>query len=250
MSRRSLSRSVGLVVFALGVPSASGLAASSSTETLFNKHVLITEVAVDSAAETITITGRDFDFGGAPRVKLGEIGEVSSLCSASYGSPDTVVCDFSGAGLPPDGDYLLTLVDRAGREQDGFVRPDYRGDWSHRSGRASGTSGGPPGADGAPGAPGPPGPSGVATIYTRTAVATAIGTGDVETIGATALCDPGDPVLGGGFTHQLTAGGHSMPQNITNAPNGAGTGWVGLMQRIMPAGSTLTVAARCADVTP
>ncbi|HEV8629888.1 MAG TPA: hypothetical protein VGV61_06180, partial [Thermoanaerobaculia bacterium] len=80
--------------------------------------------------------------------------------------------------------------------------------------------------------------------------ATAIGAADPETITTEADCDPGDVVVGGGFTHALTPGGHSTPQNITNAPNATGTGWVGLIQRIMPAGSTLTVWARCADVTP
>ena len=57
-------------------------------------------------------------------------------------------------------------------------------------------------------------------------------------------------VTGGGFTHDVLAGGHSTPVDITTAPNATGTGWVGLIERIMPAGTTLTVWARCADVTP
>jgi hypothetical protein len=78
----------------------------------------------------------------------------------------------------------------------------------------------------------------------------AAGGGLVETVTAEALCDAGDAVVGGGFTHDVLNGPHSSPVDITSAPNGAGTGWVGSIERIMPAGSTLTVWARCADLTP
>ena len=197
-------------------------------------HLEITEVAVDAGAETITITGDDFDFGHRLKVVLGEIGDITALCTPNFSSPQTIVCDFSTTGLPPAGDFLLTVSTGKGESQSD--------EYDLTIGAA-----GPPGP---PGPPGSPGPSGVLGFYTRSAVATSTGTGDVETITAQALCDAGDVVSGGGFTHVLPDGPHSMPQDITNAPNGAGTGWVGLIERIMPAGSTLTVWARCADVTP
>jgi len=73
---------------------------------------------------------------------------------------------------------------------------------------------------------------------------------NVEKITVTASCDAGDVVVGGGFTHDVHAGGHSTPVDITSAPNAGATGWVASIERVMPVGSTLTAWARCADVTP
>jgi hypothetical protein len=209
-------------------------------------HLAITEVHVDSGAETIEIVGRDFNFGGPLAVTLGQIGSITALCTANFTAPQTILCDFSAAAMPPAGDYLLVVSTGKGESKNA----EY--DLTIGAAGAPGPPGppGPPGAPGAPGPPGPPGSSGILGFYTVSAVAVAVGTGDVETIAATALCNAGDPVVGGGFTHDVTPGGHSMPQDITNAPNAPGTGWSGLMQRIMAAGSTLTVWARCADVTP
>jgi hypothetical protein len=188
-------------------------------------HLVITEVAVDADAETITITGRDLDFGAPLKVVLGELGDITALCTPDFTPPQTIVCDFSATGLPPAGDYLLTVATGQGQS---------RSDEYDLTIAAA--------ADQSP----------ALTFYTRSAVATAAGGGGVETITAEALCDAGDVVTGGGFTHDvITPGtGHSTPVDITSAPNGSGTGWVGLIERIMPTGSTLTVWARCADLTP
>jgi len=222
MSQPSLSlrlAAAGLLV--IGAPA--GLAAAPP-----GGHVVITEVVVDSGASTLEITGADFDFGQDLTVTLGEIGDVTSFCTADFTPPQTILCDFSGTGLPPAGDYLLTVSTGPGQSKNAEYDLTL----------------------GAAGPAGPPGPAGVLGFYTVSAVAVAAGGGVVETITAEALCGAGDAVVGGGFTHALEEGGHSMPQDVTSAPNGAGTGWVGLIQRIMPAGSSLTVWARCADLTP
>lgn len=199
-------------------------------------HLVITQVAVDTAAAKIVIRGHDFGHGNGLKVTLGEIGDVTPLCTLQASPPQSITCDFSGVGgLPPAGDYLLVVAAGNGQSQnDGY-------DLTLAAG----------GAAGPPGPPGPPGPAGgPLSFYTRSAVATAAGLGAVETISATALCDPGDVVVGGGFTHDIGPGPHSMPQDVTSAPNGAGTGWVALVERIMDATSTITAWARCADVTP
>lgn len=207
-------------------------------------HLAITQVEVDTATAEIVIRGHDFGHGSGFKVTLGEIGDITALCTLQASPPQAITCDFSGVGgLPPAGDYLLTVAAGNGQSQN----DEY--DLTLGSGGPAGPPG-PPGPPGADGAPGPPGPGGASTFYTRSAVATAAGTGDVETISATAMCDAGDVVVGGGFTHDVGPGPHSTPQDITSAPNGAGTGWVALVQRIMDATSTITAWARCADVTP
>lgn len=87
-------------------------------------HIRIEEVFVDFNLETITIKGEDFDFGGFLEVTLGEalVGDITSLCTPDFVSiPQTITCDFSvnngGTGLPPDGDYLLTVATGAGQSQ-------------------------------------------------------------------------------------------------------------------------------------
>ncbi len=87
-------------------------------------HIRIDEVFVDFNLETITIKGEDFDFGGFLEVTLGEalVGDITSLCTPDFVSiPQNITCDFSvnngGTGLPPDGDYLLTVATGAGQSQ-------------------------------------------------------------------------------------------------------------------------------------
>src|SRR5262245_24419480 len=74
-------------------------------------HLAVTEVAVHDATSTVVITGHDFGTSARLKVSLGEIGDVTPLCTAALGtSPQTISCDFSSAGgLPPAGDYLLTV---------------------------------------------------------------------------------------------------------------------------------------------
>ena len=78
----------------------------------------VTEVFVDFNAESIEVTGENFDFGPGPlTVSLGEFGDVSALCSVAFTPPQLISCDFSAGGLPPDGDYLLTVVNGNGPSQ-------------------------------------------------------------------------------------------------------------------------------------
>ena len=83
------------------------------------QHLNITEVAIDNDSHTITITGTDLDFGPGPlSVTLGEIGEISGLCLASAPTSTTIVCVFPGpGGLPPARDYLLTVSQGNGQNQ-------------------------------------------------------------------------------------------------------------------------------------
>ena len=76
----------------------------------------VTEVFVDFNAETIEITGTGFDCGELLTVELGELGDISSLCTADFTPPQLISCDFSAGGLPPDGDYLLTVA--CGKDKD------------------------------------------------------------------------------------------------------------------------------------
>jgi len=79
-------------------------------------HLRIDEVLVDFTLETITITGEDFDFGGYLEVTLGQVpGDITGLCTPF--PTTTIVCDFSGPGLPLDGDYLLTVATGVGQSQ-------------------------------------------------------------------------------------------------------------------------------------
>ena len=76
----------------------------------------ITEVSVDFNAQIIKITGSDFDFGPGPlRVSLGELGDISALCTDGLTSPQFISCDFSAGGLPRDGDYVLRVVKGNGK---------------------------------------------------------------------------------------------------------------------------------------
>jgi len=82
-------------------------------------HLGITEVAVDDATSTVVITGHDFGSAAKLKVSLGEIGDVTPLCTPQLlTTPQTISCDFSSAGgLPPAGDYLLTVAVGNGQSQ-------------------------------------------------------------------------------------------------------------------------------------
>jgi hypothetical protein len=70
----------------------------------------ITEVRVDSASSRIVITGAGFGSASTLAVTLGEIGEITRLCSPQATTPETVTCDFARVGgLPAAGDYRLVL---------------------------------------------------------------------------------------------------------------------------------------------
>jgi cysteine-rich repeat protein len=85
-------------------------------------HLEIYEVFVDFDSSLIVITGQDFDFGPGPlQVALGDLdnpaaGDISSLCVADLSTvPQTIECDLSVRGLPPDGDYLLSVSTGTGQ---------------------------------------------------------------------------------------------------------------------------------------
>jgi endosialidase-like protein/collagen triple helix repeat protein len=120
----------------------------------------IQEVFVDFTNQSITIEGNGFNTSGPVQVNLGLIGSVSNLCVADLVSnPQTIVCTFSSAGLPDDGDYLLSVTTGTGNQA--------RSDTYDLSIGAIGPVGptgpqGPQGPTGATGAPGPQGPQGPA----------------------------------------------------------------------------------------
>ena len=77
----------------------------------------IQEVFVDFTNQRITIEGVGFPTSGPVQVNLGLVGNISSLCVANLVSnPQSVVCDFSPGGLPPDGDYLLSVTIGSGNQ--------------------------------------------------------------------------------------------------------------------------------------
>jgi microcystin-dependent protein len=129
-------------------------------------QVAITEVFVDLGNELIVIRGEDFDFGPGPLlVALGDLenpaaGEITSLCVDNLSVvPQTIVCDFSADGLPPDGDYLLAVSTGNGRR----MNAEY--DLTIGGRGPAGPQGeqgklGPQGEQGKLGPPGEPGPQG------------------------------------------------------------------------------------------
>lgn len=78
----------------------------------------ISQVDIDTARARIVIAGRGFGDGEGLRITLGEIGDISPLCSLDATIADRITCDFSTVGgLPPAGGYLLTVAaaDGSGR---------------------------------------------------------------------------------------------------------------------------------------
>jgi len=118
----------------------------------------IEEVFVDFTNKRITIEGEGFNTSGPVQVNLGLVGNISSLCNANLVSnPQSIVCNFLPGGLPPDGDYLLSVTTGTGNQA--------RTDTYDLSIGAIGPTGpqgpqGPTGAMGAPGSAGPQGPTG------------------------------------------------------------------------------------------
>lgn len=107
-------------------------------------HLLITAVHVDETLNTIMIMGQQFNFGPGPLVvTLGQVGNITSQCQTPPPTAALITCTLSG-GLPPAGDYLLTVSNGTGQSQNdsyaltiGAVGPQ-----------------GPKGATGPPGLPG------------------------------------------------------------------------------------------------
>ena len=77
----------------------------------------IREVFVDFANQRITIEGDGFNTTGPVQVNLGLVGTISDLCNANLVSnPQSIVCNFLPGGLPPDGDYLLSVTTGTGNQ--------------------------------------------------------------------------------------------------------------------------------------
>ncbi len=185
-------------------------------------HLRIDEVFVDFDVETITIIGEDFDFGGYLEVTLGEalVGDITILCTPNFVLiPQTITCDFSaanmGTGLPPDGDYLLTVAMGVGPSQSdeydltiGAVGPQ----------GIQGIQGvkGDQGDQGDTGATGPPGISQYEMVSNSN---TSIGHFVVEV-----FCPSGKNVLGGGC-RQFTGAVRSNRALVDNSPIPTTTGW-------------------------
>ena len=121
----------------------------------------IREVSFDFTNQSITIEGDGFNTTGPVQVNIGLVGNISSLCTADLVSnPQSIVCNFSPGGLPPDGDYLLSVTTGTGNQS--------RSDTYDLSIGAIGPTGatgpqgpqGPAGATGATGATGSTGPQG------------------------------------------------------------------------------------------
>jgi hypothetical protein len=116
----------------------------------------IQEVFVDFSNQSITIEANGFNTTGPVLVSLGLVGNISSRCTADLVSnPQSILCNFSSGGLPPDGDYLLSLTTGTGNQS--------RNDTYDLSIGAIGPVGptGPQGPQGATGATGAPGPQGL-----------------------------------------------------------------------------------------
>lgn len=100
-----------------------GLAWSSVWAAPPGGHLIIEQVIVDLDAETITITGKDFDFNSLDDlvVTLGDDvatpADITASCLNPLPTSDTIVCDLSGSGLPATGDYLLTVSTGKGQSQ-------------------------------------------------------------------------------------------------------------------------------------
>src|SRR5262249_8902753 len=112
-------------------------------------HLLITAVHVDETLNTIMIMGQQFNFGPGPLVvTLGQVGNITSQCQTPPPTAALITCTLSG-GLPPAGDYLLTLSNGTGQSQNDSYALTI----------------GAVGPTGPSGPPGPPGPQGTYTRY-------------------------------------------------------------------------------------
>lgn len=223
------------------------------------KHLNVTEVTIDFATEMLRIISEDFDFGGPISVSLGEIGDISSLCALDVsGSPHQIHCDFSAAGLPPDGDYLLTVA--TGNEQSQSDEYDLTIGGVDPKGEPGepGTPGpegpqGPPGPQGAQGEPGAGGLPGLETVTFTTApfnLPSNAFTGFVLV-----ACPPNKLVLMGTCADsaaQLTAWAVGGSGSVNQEQSPPGTGYACRSRNEEPdlVGVTVTATAVCASIPP
>jgi len=185
-------------------------------------HLNITEVLVNDAADTIIITGEDLDFGPGPlEVRLGTVpGDITLDCLIPPPTAITIVCDLSSSGgLPPAGDYLLSVSMGNGQSQAIGQSQDDEYDLTIPTISAMTMLG----------------------FYQTSRENVIIQIGQQASISAT--CDLGDKLTGGGFaTFAGVDVNRSKPQSDRS--------WLVRVVNNSGAVSTFSVFAICADLTP
>ncbi len=152
----------------------------------------IHEVTVDDPnnPSSITIIGTDLDFGPDPlSVTLGDGVDISLLCVPALATPaTTIVCDLSVGGLPPAGDYLLTVSQGTGQSQND--------EYDLTIGAV-----GPAGPEGKKGRQGETGPAWLSGIHVTKSVLSNQGGNPIQpgqALRTTAQCPQGQNAIGGG----------------------------------------------------
>jgi len=84
------------------------LAVTSLTATAAPSHLQITGLHIDIPSATLFILGQQLNVGGPVVVTLGEFGDITQQCQSPGPTPTVITCKLSG-GLPPAGEYLLTV---------------------------------------------------------------------------------------------------------------------------------------------
>jgi hypothetical protein len=206
----------------------------------------ISEVAVDMAAQSITITGDGFDASPSGldiTVSLGTFGDITDLCFTDpVSTPQMIICDFSLDGLPQDGDYRLGIAANRGALEDAY-------DLTIATMALEGPEGpqGPPGPQGETGPQGPQGetgPQGPQGETGPTGPAGAPGISGYEVVGVDAgpqlvlpdfpayvqaSCPAGKTVLSGGYLLTPTMGFSIQANVIQNGPMSSDTWGLSLM---------------------
>jgi len=73
----------------------------------------ITEAYGDEETAQLVILGAEFGDGSRLKVLLGELGEITDLCTLDTNEdPSAIICDFSADGYPEPGDYRLLVENR------------------------------------------------------------------------------------------------------------------------------------------
>jgi len=126
-----------------------------------NQVVVIKEAAVNFGLDEILVLVDGLDLAPGPLlVTLGDLGDITSLCTEDLlATPPTVLCDFS-LGLPVDGDYLLGISSGTNSKYADLF------DMTIVAAGPTGPEGptGPGGPQGDPGIQGDPGPQGIQGI--------------------------------------------------------------------------------------
>lgn len=191
----------------------------------------IDAVFVDVPNNRFFISGTALVRNATARITLGEAGlpgNITSLC-AQGSSTTSIVCTFPG-GLPPGGDYALTVATNY---------PPATRYYETRYNLTIGGAGpaGPPGPTGATGAIGPQGPTGPAGAIGPAGPIGPIGpTGLTGATGATGTTGPQGPI---GLTGATGASGATGPQGAQGTPGAVGSaGPQGPVGPVGPTGAT------------